>query len=118
MIRRPPRSTLFPYTTLFRSPDDPILRTARMLRGRVVVAIKGLGGYHLACDPFDEGAVRTLRGRKVRQDKPFALMARDLEQAHELCRVGPEEEKLLTSPARPIVLLERLTRCEVAEEDR
>ncbi len=97
-------------------PDDPILRAARMLRGRAVVAIKGLGGYHLACDPFDERAVRTLRGRKVRQDKPFALMARDLEQVHELCRVGPEEEKLLTSPARPIVLLERLTRSGVAEE--
>jgi hydrogenase maturation protein HypF len=97
-------------------PDDPILRTARMLRGRAIVAIKGLGGYHLACDPFDEGAVRTLRGRKVRQDKPFALMARDLAQVRELCRVGPEEEKLLTSPARPIVLLERLPGCGVAEE--
>ena len=73
-------------------PDDPILRTTRMLQGRAIVAIKGLGGYHLACDPFDERAVRTLRGRKVRQDKPFALMARDLEQVRELCRVGPEEE--------------------------
>src|SRR3712207_283801 len=97
-------------------PDDPILRTARMLRGRVIVAIKGLGGYHLACDPFDEGAVRTLRERKMRQDKPFALMARDLEQVRELCRVGPEEERLLTSPARPIVLLEPKERYEVAEE--
>jgi hydrogenase maturation protein HypF len=97
-------------------PEDPSARAARMLRGRAIVAIKGLGGYHLACDPFDEGAVRTLRGRKVRQDKPFALMARDLEQVRELCRMGPEEEKLLTSPARPIVLLERRERCEVAEE--
>ncbi len=95
---------------------DPILRTARMLRGRVIVAIKGLGGYHLACDPFDAKAVRTLRGRKVRQDKPFALMARDLEQVRALCRVGSEEEKLLTSPARPIVLLERREDSGVAEE--
>jgi hydrogenase maturation protein HypF len=101
---------------LHGKPDDPILRAARMLRGQAVVAIKGLGGYHLACDPFDERAVRTLRGRKVRQDKPFALMARDLEQVRELCRVGPEEEKLLTSPARPIVLLERKESCGVAEE--
>src|SRR3712207_5880375 len=101
---------------LHGKPEDPVLRTARILRGRAVVAIKGLGGYHLACDPFDEGAVRTLRGRKVRQDKPFALMARDLEQVRELCGVGPEEEKLLTSLARPIVLLERLTRCAVAED--
>ena len=92
---------------LHARPDDPIMHTARMLRGRAIVAVKGLGGYHLACDPFDERAVRTLRGRKVRQDKPFALMARDLAQVRELCRVGSEEEALLTSPARPIVLLER-----------
>src|SRR5687768_11533831 len=92
---------------LHAKPDDPILRTARMLRGRAIVAVKGLGGYHLACDPFDEQAVRTLRGRKVRQDKPFALMARDLAHVRDLCRVGSEEEALLTSPARPIVLLER-----------
>jgi hydrogenase maturation protein HypF len=97
-------------------PEDPILRAARMLRGRAILAIKGLGGYHLACDPFDERAVRTLRGRKVRQDKPFALMARDPEQVRELCKVNPEEESLLTSPARPIVLLERLDSCEVAGE--
>jgi hydrogenase maturation protein HypF len=97
-------------------PEDTILRTARMLRGRAVVAIKGLGGYHLACDPFDARAVRTLRARKARQDKPFALMARDLEQVRKLCRVGPEEEKLLASPARPIVPLERLERSGIVEE--
>jgi hydrogenase maturation protein HypF len=101
---------------LHGKPDDPILRAAWVLRGRAVLAVKGLGGYHLACDPFDAKAVRTLRGRKVRQDKPFALMARDLEQVRELCRVGPEEERLLTSPARPIVLLERLEDNKVAEE--
>ena len=87
-----------------------------MLRGRAIVAIKGLGGYHLACDPFDEQVVRTLRGRKVRQDKPFALMARDLDQARDLCNTTPEEENLLPSPARPIVLLERREDCGVAED--
>jgi hydrogenase maturation protein HypF len=96
--------------------EDAICRTARVLRGRAVVAIKGLGGYHLACDPFDVKAVRTLRGWKVRQDKPFALMARDLEQVRELCRVGPEEEELLLSPARPIALLERREDSGIAEE--
>jgi hydrogenase maturation protein HypF len=101
---------------LHAKPGDPILRTARMLRGRAIVAIKGLGGYHLACDPFDTRAVKTLRGRKVRQDKPFALMARDLDQARELCRIGPEEEELLASPARPIVLLRRREGAGVAEE--
>jgi len=101
---------------LYPSPEDPIARAARMLRGRAVVAIKGLGGYHLACDPFDEKAVRTLRGRKVRQDKPFALMAGDLAQVREICRVSPEDEALLSSPARPIVLLERRENTGVAEE--
>src|SRR5918912_4003489 len=101
---------------LHSKPEDPLLRAGWMLRGRAVLAIKGLGGYHLACDPFDDRAVRTLRGRKVRQDKPFALMARDLEQVRELCRVGPEEERLLTSPSCPIVLLERLEDSGVAGE--
>jgi hydrogenase maturation protein HypF len=101
---------------LHAKPEDPILRTARMLRGRAIVAVKGLGGYHLACDPFDERAVRTLRGRKVRQDKPFALMARNLQQARELCHTTPEEEELLLSQASPIVLLERREDCDVAED--
>ncbi|HEX2741142.1 MAG TPA: carbamoyltransferase HypF [Rubrobacter sp.] len=101
---------------LHAKPEDPIARAARMLRGRAVVAIKGLGGYHLACDPFDEKAVRTLRGRKVRQDKPFALMARDLAQIRELCHVSAEDEALLTSPAHPIVLLERRDDSGVVEE--
>ncbi len=101
---------------LHAKPEDPIARTARMLRGRAVIAIKGLGGYHLACDPFDSAAVKTLRGRKVRQDKPFALMARGLAQVRELCRVTPEEEALLTSPARPILLLERREDSGVADE--
>ncbi len=96
--------------------EDPIRRAARMLRGRAIVAIKGLGGYHLACDPFDAVAVRTLRGRKARQDKPFALMARDLEQVRELCSVTPKEETLLTSPQCPVVLLERRDGSGVAEE--
>ena len=96
--------------------EDRIRHAARMLRGRAIVAIKGLGGYHLACDPFDERAVKTLRARKVRQDKPFALMARDIEQIRQLCHVSPEEEKLLTSPQRPLVLLERREDSGVAEE--
>ena len=97
-------------------PGDPIARTAQILRGRAVVAIKGLGGYHLACDPFDPAAVRSLRGRKVRQDKPFALMARDLAQARELCHVTPGEEALLASVARPIVLLRRREESGIADE--
>jgi hydrogenase maturation protein HypF len=87
--------------------DDAIWKAAGLLRRGAVVAVKGLGGYHLACDPFDAAAVGALRNRKVRQDKPFALMARDANEVRALCRVGPDEEALLTSPARPIVLLTR-----------
>jgi hydrogenase maturation protein HypF len=86
---------------------DPIAGAAELLCGGAIVAIKGLGGYHLACDPFSAAAVSALRQRKARQDKPFALMARDLAQARALCRLSPQEEALLTAPWRPIVLLTR-----------
>ena len=95
---------------------DPIARAAEMLLQGAILAIKGIGGYHLACSPFDEVAVQNLRGRKVRQDKPFAIMARDLEQVWQLCSLGAAEEALLTSPARPIVLLDRLADSGVVEE--
>ncbi len=94
-------------TDLGSQPADVIAHVARLLREGAVVAIKGLGGYHLACDPFNAAAVQALRSRKARQDKPFALMARDLAQAEALCHVEPAEAALLTSLARPIVLLAR-----------
>lgn len=72
-----------------------------------IVAIKGIGGYHLACSPFDEAAVASLRVLKGRECKPFAVMFGDLETLRVHCEASPEEEKLLTSPARPIVLLRR-----------
>lgn len=87
--------------------DDPIGRAAEAIAGGAIVAIKGVGGFHLACDPFNHDAVRALRQRKIRQDKPFALMAADLDQVRALCRVGDDEVCLLADPARPIVLLAR-----------
>jgi hydrogenase maturation protein HypF len=87
--------------------DDAIAHTAALLRAGAVVAIKGLGGYHLACDPFNAPAVRALRARKAREDRPFALMARNMDDIRALCRVTPAEETLLAAPARPIVVLER-----------
>lgn len=86
---------------------DAIAHAAALLRAGAVVAIKGLGGYHLACDPFDASAVCALRARKAREDRPFALMARNLDGIRALCRVTPAEETLLSTPARPIVVLER-----------
>jgi hydrogenase maturation protein HypF len=77
------------------------------LREGRIVAVKGLGGYHLACDATDPAAVARLRDRKHRWAKPFAVMVRDIDEARRQARLSAEEETLLTSPARPIVLVER-----------
>ncbi len=82
-------------------------RARRLLATGAILAVKGLGGYHLACDAADENAVSTLRRRKGRGDKPFALMARDLADIQRLAHLGPRERGLLTGTARPIVLLRR-----------
>jgi hydrogenase maturation protein HypF len=95
---------------------DAVSQAAALLKSGAILAVKGLGGYHLACNPFNRCAVDLLRERKARQDKPFALMVHDLDQARSLCRIRPEEETLLLSPARPIVLLERRPDSGVAAE--
>ncbi len=79
-------------------------RSADLLRGGKILAVKGLGGYHLACDARNETAVAALRERKFRKQKPFAVMVRDLGVARELVDLSSEAEKLLGSVARPIVL--------------
>jgi hydrogenase maturation protein HypF len=86
---------------------DPLAEAGARLRGGAVVAVKGLGGYHLAADATCEPAVASLRGRKHREDKPFAVMVADLAAARRLCLVDPVEEAMLTGPRRPIVLLRR-----------
>jgi hydrogenase maturation protein HypF len=83
---------------------DAILQTAEFLREGNIVAIKGLGGYHLACDARNPGATTELRTRKYRKEKPFALMVKDIEAASRLILLTPDAETLLTSLARPIVL--------------
>jgi hydrogenase maturation protein HypF len=85
---------------------DALAAAVRALLDGQVVAVKGLGGYHLACDATDEDAVMRLRDRKRRWAKPFAVMVRDLAAARGLCRIGALERRLLEGPARPIVLLE------------
>ncbi len=91
-----------------RDADDSeiITTTARLLHEGKVLAIKGLGGFHLACDARNDEAVRTLRERKGRGGKPFALMCADIEEVRRICQVDPESEKLLLSPERPIVLMQ------------
>ena len=85
--------------------DTAVTAAQRALAQSAIVAVKGLGGYHLACDATSKRAVTTLRERKQRADKPFALMVRDLSVAARLAFISAHEAALLTSPARPIVLL-------------
>jgi len=86
---------------------EPLAGGAARLLAGAVVAVKGLGGYHLAADAASEPAVAALRARKHREDKPFAVMVADLAGARALCAVDPAEEAMLASPRRPIVLLAR-----------
>jgi hydrogenase maturation protein HypF len=84
--------------------DSSIRRAAEILRAGGILAVKGLGGYHLACNARNPAAVAALRDRKYRKEKPFALMVRNVEMAHALVELSSEAEALLTSVARPIVL--------------
>ena len=84
--------------------DDSIRAAVQYLNSGKIVAIKGLGGYHLACDARNVGAVSVMRVRKFRKEKPFALVAKNLEIARSLVELSPEAEVLMTSTARPIVL--------------
>ncbi|QUQ64955.1 hydrogenase maturation protein HypF [Kutzneria sp. CA-103260] len=94
---------------------DPLAEAVRRLRGGEVLAIKGLGGYHLAVAAFHPSAAAVLRSRKHREDKPFAVMAADLDQARLLCEVDEQSARDLTGHRRPIVLMPRLADAPVAE---
>jgi hydrogenase maturation protein HypF len=85
--------------------DDPIKRAAQELRDGRIVALKGIGGFHLACDATSEGAVERLRIRKRRDEKPFAVMVANLAQAEAIAVLDDAERRLLTSSERPIVLV-------------
>lgn len=87
--------------------DAAIEQALQLLNAGQILAIKGIGGFHLACDATNSHAVQTLRERKGRGEKPFAVMVRDLAQAREWGVVAEEEARLLTGPERPIVLLPR-----------
>ena len=87
--------------------EAALAEARRRLAGGAIVAVKGLGGYHLACDAGDDSAVRLLRKRKNRGDKPFAVLVADLATARRLCRVDEAEAAALTGHHRPIVLLAR-----------
>jgi hydrogenase maturation protein HypF len=95
---------------------DPILAAAEVLRAGGIVALKGIGGFHLACDATSPSAVALLRRRKKRDEKPFAVMVRDLEAAEQIARLGERDRELLTSIERPIVLVPRRGENRLASE--
>ncbi len=98
-----------------RDARDPVGAAVEALLEGAIVAVKGLGGFHLACRADDDAVVARLRGRKHREDKPFALMVPDLDAARELVELGEEEAALLAGIERPIVLARRREGAAVAE---
>ena len=95
---------------------NPIEEARKLLKQGKIVAIKGLGGFHLAADATNNEAVKRLRQRKHREEKPLALMCPSLEQIREFARVTKDEESLLNSIQRPIVILEKRPNADIAEE--
>ena len=111
-----PRVELLDRTGVLIECPDPIARAAQALRSGAVVAVKGVGGYHLACDATSPSAVRTLRTRKRREEKPLAVMVQDLSAARALAELAPAEEALLQSVERPIALCRRRPGAPLAPE--
>ena len=99
-----PRLTLLDAARLPVDTDDPVGAVGEALRCGKIAAVKGLGGFHLACDAANEETVQALRQRKWREKKPFALMVADLEAARRLCELTEDETRLLTDYRKPIVL--------------
>ncbi len=95
---------------------DPIAEAGGVLQSGLIVAVKGLGGFHLAADATNAAAVARLRERKRRVEKPFAVMVPDLEAAHELCDLDLPSQAVLESVERPIVLLPKKAGAPIAEE--
>jgi hydrogenase maturation protein HypF len=96
--------------------DDALAAARALLAGGAIVAVKGLGGFHLACDATDAAAVAELRRRKLRVGKPFAVMLPDLATARRHCELSAAEEALLLSRARPIVVVRRRPNSTIAAE--
>lgn len=86
---------------------DPVAEARALLHQGAILAVKGLGGYHLACDATNQEAVAVLRRRKARGDKPFAVMAASADDVRHLVRMAPEERSLLEDRTRPVVLMRR-----------
>jgi len=108
-----------PHLSFYRGgeilPQDPYELFKQYIGQGQIVALKGLGGYHLVCDAKNEEAVLRLRRKKLRYDKPFAVMMRDVETIEKYCELESVERAVLTSPEKPIVLLKKKAGCSIAE---
>ena len=112
-----PRLSIFDPNADRAAPEpDPIRAAARAIAADRIVAIKGIGGFHLACDATSSAAVRRLRERKRREQKPLAVMVRDLAEARRLAHLTDDETTMLLSSERPIVLVRRRDDAELASE--
>ncbi|WP_022855731.1 carbamoyltransferase HypF [Thermodesulfobacterium thermophilum] len=87
--------------------EEALYQAIEKIKQKKIVAVKGLGGFHLVCDATDGEVIKLLRQRKRRSKKPLAVMFKDLAQLEEYCLVTPQEKELLLSPSQPIVLLEK-----------
>ena len=110
-----PQVQLFDSKQKLQDVEDAITVTREKLKEGKIVAIKGLGGYHLAVDATNNKLVQKLRKLKGRDEKPFALMVRNLNVAHKYCIISKEEEQSLQSPRSPIILLKKLPNCNIAD---
>ena len=110
-----PHVSLCDNTRKLIDAGNPIEEAARLIRQGHILAIKGLGGFHLAVDAQNQDAVLRLRRRKLREEKPFALMSNDVEQIVQYAGMGSQERSLLTSIQRPIVLLKKKTPNPIAD---
>lgn len=111
-----PRETGKTHHRMIASGDDAILAAQKLLLKGKIVAIKGLGGFHLACDATNPKAVTELRRRKLRVDKPFALMMADITDIEAHCLINPAERELLVDRERPIVIVARKKTSPIARE--
>jgi len=96
--------------------QDPISTVCTLLQDGKIVAVKGLGGYHIACDALNSNAVSLLRKRKYREDKPFAVMMDTIDTIKHFCYINAMEEALLLSTKKPIVLLKKKSDCAIPHD--
>lgn len=110
-----PRVTLLDIKGKEIGSEEPIKEAINLMKNGMIIAVKGLGGFHIACDASNAAAVARLRTDKRKNNKPFALMAPDMESIRMHCVVSTAEEELLLSPQRPIVLLKKSEGVEMPE---